>query len=328
MAVTVYNLPSKLLHAARIEFGALKIIATHGVPDTILQFLGGIGDELLLTAVARELKRRNKNADIWQVSHSASLLHHNPDYSQVFDFDHWELRYAMLLKKQRIQLRYSTEIIPGELEIAPDEHIIARLCRNAGIVGPVDLRPYLYLTQEEKTHGAIAKHFLAVQNIGVSTHETFMNNKKWYPERMQQLVNVLQKTNVARTIVQLGGGSDIALENVLDLRGKTTLRESAAIIANAQLFIGTSGFLKHLARAVDIRSVIIYGGREHSYQTGYLCNENINTVVECSPCWRWNLCDYNKKCMDAISVDAVFAAIERALERIRQPLETESCVIE
>ena len=42
MAVTLRNLPSKLLHAARIELRALTIVAKHGVPDVMLQFLGGV----------------------------------------------------------------------------------------------------------------------------------------------------------------------------------------------------------------------------------------------------------------------------------------------
>lgn len=327
MALTLRNFPSKLRHAASIELQAARNILFHGFPDIMLQFLGGIGDELLLTAVAHELVKRNPAVKIWQVSHSEPLLFHNPDYQRTFNFDDWQLRYAFLLRRQRIQLSYSVEVIPAELEIPPDEHIIARLCRKAGIRGDIAIRPYLYLTNEEKLRGKISDRCIVVQNVGHSTHETFMNNKKWYPERMQEVVNILKKKYPAVTVVLLGGESDIALENVMDLRGKTTVRESAAILANAGCFIGTSGFLTHLARAVDVRSVIIYGGREHSYQTGYICNENLNSYVECAPCWRWNTCDYDKKCMQMISSQNVVDAYERVLEKKDTPLEVETLTI-
>ena len=327
MALTLKNFPSKLHHALSIEWHAARNILTDGFPNVMLQFLGGIGDELLLTAVAHELKRRKPDIKIWQVSHSEPLLFNNPDYQRTFSFDEWQLRYAFLLERQRMRLSYSVEVIPGELEIPPDEHILARLCRKAGILGDVELRPYVYLTNEEKAAGKIGERFIVVQNMGQSTHQTFMNNKKWYPERIQEVVNLLKKKDPALSVVLLGGESDIALKNVVDLRGKTTLRESAAILANARCFIGTSGFLKHLARAAGIRSVIVYGGREHSYQTGYTCNENLNSFVECAPCWRWNTCDYEKKCMQMITVDNVVDACDRVLEKKNMPLEVETVTI-
>ena len=54
------------------------------------------------------------------------------------------------------------------------------------------------------------------------------------------------------------------LKGALDLRGKTGLREAAAILSNSLVFIGQVGFLMHLARAVDCRSVIVYGGQRNS----------------------------------------------------------------
>lgn len=328
------TLPQKLLHAFNIERAALREVLKHGMPDVMLQFLGGIGDELLLTAVARELRARNPELKIWQISHAASLLHRNPDYHRVFwydmsvqQYDARMLRYAQFLNSRRVHLAYSVEVIKGELEIPPDEHIIARLCRKAGINGAIHIRPYCYLTEEEKAKGKVAEEFVVIQNVGDSTHQTFMKNKQWYPDRFQHVVSLLRKKHAALSIIQLGTEGDGALDSVIDLRGKTTLRESAAILANARCFIGTSGFLKHLARAVETRSVIIYGGREHSYQTGYICNENLNSYVDCAPCWHWNLCDYNRKCMDMISVDMVLKSVQKILDESQHTLLEEEVIL-
>lgn len=327
-------MPGKILHAARIELAALREIVRHGFPHTMLQFLGGIGDELLLTAVAHELRIRNAHVKIWQVSHSAALLQNNPDYHSVFSYDasvqrydSRMLRYAKTLDSRRVPLSYSVEVIKGELEIPPGEHIIARLCRKAGITGPVRIRPYCYLTGDEKEKGKIADDFIVLQNVGDSTHQTFMKNKKWYPDRFQNVVSTLKNKYRSLQIVQIGTDGDQILEGVIDLRGKTTLRESAAILSQARCFIGTSGLLKHLARAVDTRSVIIYGGREHSYQTGYICNENLNSDVECAPCWRWNRCDYERKCMQMISADMVVTATEKVLDTQHLPLIEETVIL-
>jgi ADP-heptose:LPS heptosyltransferase len=108
------------------------------------------------------------------------------------------------------------------------------------------------------------------------------------------------------------------------LRGKTTIRESAAILSNSMVFVGLVGFLMHLARAVECRSVIVYGGREAPWQSGYSSNENLYTPMHCSPCWLWNRCDYDRECMNLISVEDVTAATERQVARAGQPLVVDS----
>jgi len=79
----------------------------------------------------------------------------------------------------------------------------------------------------------------------------------------------------------------------------------------------------HLARAVGTRSIIVYGGREKAWQSGYPCNENLETNPDCSPCWRNNGCELDRSCLSQISVDDVMKAIEKLQERLSSPLETE-----
>ena len=83
----------------------------------------------------------------------------------------------------------------------------------------------------------------------------------------------------------------------------------------------------HLARAVDTRSVIIFGGREKAWQSGYPCNENLETSPACSPCWQNNNCDNQKACMSEIQSSDVLAAVNRLEERIFNPLETDSTIL-
>jgi ADP-heptose:LPS heptosyltransferase len=100
------------------------------------------------------------------------------------------------------------------------------------------------------------------------------------------------------------------------------------MLANASFFVGQVGFLMHLTRAVDTRSVIIYGGREKAWQSGYPCNENIETNPNCSPCWQNNHCDYDRICLNEITVQDVKAAITRIEKRLTENLETEIVVLD
>ena len=110
----------------------------------------------------------------------------------------------------------------------------------------------------------------------------------------------------------------------MDLRGRTNLRQSAAVLANSLVFIGLSGFLMHLARAVDCRSVIIYGGREKPAITGYVANKNLYHQVRCAPCWLRNSCEFNHKCMDMVSVDNVISATADQIGRYGTLLEVQT----
>ncbi len=324
MLTKPWLIPSKIVHAGGIELRAAFDVARYGLPDVMLQFGGGIGDELLLTAVARELKKREAGMKIWQVSHSVDLLKYNPDYTKIFSMDHWPLRYARFLERRRCRLAYAIEKKIRCEEIPPDIHIIAALCRNAGIKGKVSARPYLFLTEDEKISGSLAERQIAVQCIADNSYATVMRNKLWDFRKFQDVVDQIKFiTGSEMQIVQIGSAHDFHLRGVIDLCGKTTLRQSAAILSQSDIFIGTVGFLMHLARAVECRSVIIYGGREHSSQTGYICNENLNTYLDCSPCWLWHDCEYDRKCMQIIRVEDVLNAYERIKGRLDHPLETE-----
>jgi len=151
-----------------------------------------------------------------------------------------------------------------------------------------------------------------------------MHNKQWFPARFQTVVEVLSKKY---HFIQLGSLADPPLQHVRDLRGKTSLRESGAILSKATLLLGSVGFLMHLARAVECPSVIIYGGREAPWQSGYTCNKNLYSPVSCAPCWFWNRCDFDRMCMKSISADEVIEAIEEQLSRRRDHLVVDTALI-
>ena len=159
----------------------------------------------------------------------------------------------------------------------PDRHIAAIMCRKAGISGDIFIRPYIYLTDAEKRSGRIAKNHIAIQSSARAARFHY-STKEWFADRFQLVVNALKGKY---SIVQLGSGGDPPLAGTIDLRGKTSLRQSAAILSQALVFIGLVGGLMHLSRAVDCRSVIVYGGRELPASIGLYCQRKSD--------WGYNL---------------------------------------
>jgi ADP-heptose:LPS heptosyltransferase len=202
----------------------------------------------------------------------------------------------------------------------PDEHILIKMCRRAGLTGKVELRPYLFLTKAEFAAGKIAENQVVIQSSGLAAVNS-MRNKEWYPQRFQEVCTEL-RSDVS--VVQIGSAKDPRLEGAIDLRGKTDFRQAAAILANSYVFVGLVGFLMHLARAVDCRSVILYGGREKPGQSGYVANKNLYTQVRCAPCWLRNPCEFDRKCMDMINSPQVVAAIAEQIGRYGTLLEVQT----
>jgi len=120
-------------------------------------------------------------------------------------------------------------------------------------------------------------------------------------------------------VIQIGGASDPLLDGVADHRG-LPLRACGAMLARAACFVGLAGFFMHLARAVECRSVIVFGGREAPWQSGYTANENLTSDIECAPCWQRSRCDHDRRCMTEILPRDVVQAVERQLGRAGQPL--------
>jgi len=280
-----------------------------GFPRRVFHGGGGIGDDLLCTTVFHELKNRG-NERIAVRTFYPDLFQNNPDVDIVI---RKKIPILASLTVHGLNLFQLTYHVPLK------EHFLAGMCRDAGISGEVGLRPYIFLRPVELAAGRLFDRQIVIQSAGFGSKHP-MKNKEWFPERFQKVADQLQGN---ASLIQVGSPLDPPLKGALDLRGKTSLREAAAILANSLIFVGQVGFLMHLARAADCRSVIVYGGRETPDKTGYIANKNLVGATPCSPCWEENKCDYDRECMKMISIEAVVNAAIEQIGRHGSPLETQ-----
>ena len=297
---------------------AAKTALTQGRPKSLIYFGISPGDDLLCTSVLHELACRN-HRNIWMMSNYPELFSGNASVTRVVPAADRYREYAGLLGAHYKFVQYAAVCPEEDRSVPPARHIIAELCASAGIKGQVALRPYYYPTETEMKNSFWAQGMIAIQTSGLAA-KLPMRNKQWFPERFQEVVNRLKRDF---KFVQLGSASDPLLADVMDLRGKSNIRESAAVLASCRLFVGTVGFLMHLARAAECPAVIIFGGREAPWQSGYGCNLNLYSAVPCAPCWLWNRCDYNRVCMDTITAQEVIHAIRQITARARNPLKVD-----
>ncbi len=294
----------------------------HGFPSRFFQGAGRIGDDLMCSTVFRELRKRSKRS-IAMATRNPGLFEKNPDVDKIIRQTDTRLNRWGRAGLPLVTLAHSGYDAARDADIPPDEHILIRMCRLAGVTGPVELRPYIFLTPAELAAGKLGENQVALQSTGMAAPFAMLN-REWYPQRFQELCAQL-RSDVR--VVQVGSATDMKLEGAIDLRGKTDLRQTAAVLANSLVFIGLVGFVMHLARAVDCRSVIIYGGREKPALTGYVANKNLYSQVRCAPCWLRNACEFNRKCMEMITVDHVIAAAADQISRYGTLLEVQTAVL-
>jgi hypothetical protein len=297
---------------------ALRAVARHGRPRIVLRYGRSPGDSLLCTGVLRELRERGAPG-LWMQTDFPDLFERNPDVDAVVPYGPMVRRVARLLGGRVVYPEYGTRDPETDRSTPSDRHLIAAMCRRLGIAGGVSLRPYVYLTPEETAAGRLVEGQIAIQSTGLGARLP-MRNKEWGVERFQEVVS---RSRGDHRFVQIGAPSDPPLVGALDARGGA-FRRMAAILSASSCFVGLAGFPMHLARAVDCRAVIVYGGREASWQSGYSANENLCTDLPCAPCWLWNRCEHDRRCLTAVQPDPVVAAIARQLARVGEPLPTDT----
>jgi ADP-heptose:LPS heptosyltransferase len=275
----------------------LRLWARWGAkPDRIHYTNGGIGDELMMTAVARAARAAGRPIHVL-VQHPG-LWQGNPDPLSVqTGVDRW---WAA-----RNRGWISTEIRHLTYHNNQPRHIAQQMADHLGLQLPAGWRPVLAPGRRPRQSNRIV-----LQNSCRGARFR-ADTKEWPQERWSLLTPRLA---AAHQLIQIGTAADPLLPGVEDRRGQTGLREAAHLIGSAALFLGLESGLQHVAAAVSTPSVIIYGGRTRPDQTGYPFNTNLVRSPACSPCGLNEGCPHQMACMD-IPVDEVLAAVHDTLSR-------------
>jgi ADP-heptose:LPS heptosyltransferase/SAM-dependent methyltransferase len=185
-----------------------------------------------------------------------------------------------------------------------------------------DLRPNLFLTQDEKDwpSPALVKEGVDGPYWVINAGAKKDNTLKQYPY-YQEVVDLL-KDKI--TLVQIGQESHLhaAFSGVVDMRGKTNTRELFRLIAKAEGVITCVSFPMHIAAAFSKPCVVVAGAREGTRWELYPNHQflYVNGCLTCAPydgCWRGKEDDCNNKiknvprCMSLIRPVDVAWAVER-----------------
>lgn len=254
------------------------------------------------------------------------------DLALVYGFDEPLVAYALRVAKRVVAFRQADELLNRRLDPAvavpyfQDEHAVRYYLRLPAIVGavPQGLRLQYEVTAAEKA-AALAQ--LQAEDIDdgypwiglqVASFPT-RAYRDWPIEYFAELCNRISATWPKARFLILGGSEEKQrtawLKNQLGARaalfaGRLSLRETAALMSCTHLYVGVDTGPTHLMSTFDIPLVGLYHCTSSSEHTGPLEHpraELLNHPHAGGDCTE-------QSSMADISVDEVFAAVQRALE--------------
>ena len=185
-----------------------------------------------------------------------------------------------------------------------------------------DLRWDFRLTTAERA--AVEKHLLPAQrDFAVLFAGTRWQSKQWLPAQIAECADVL-KREFDLDAVLLGSSADEkiarqsaaeARTNVVNLVGRTSLREAIGIIEKAKLAVGPDTGLMHIAAAVGTPVISLWGATDPA-RTGPHCFADlvIRGRAPCVPCNR-RQCRIGRICLQSITCAEIADKAALALQR-------------
>ncbi|MFB1490444.1 MULTISPECIES: glycosyltransferase family 9 protein [unclassified Thiocapsa] len=175
-------------------------------------------------------------------------------------------------------------------------------------------------TEADFADRIIAKHDLS-DGFAVLCPFTTRPQKHWIEERWAPLAARIQ-ADLGLTPVLLGAPADLeaatrigdaADTSLVDLTGRTSLIEAAALIDRASLLIGVDTGLGHIGIAFGTPSLLLFGSTCPYLDTTRANARVLYHKLDCSPCKRRPTCDGAFTCMRLITTDEIMDAARGVL---------------
>jgi ADP-heptose:LPS heptosyltransferase len=225
-------------------------------PSIELARKSGLGDVLMCTPVLRELKRRNPHCYIRFYTEFGPLVNGLPYIDEVLPYD---------------QKPADAFDLPYEHALPPEVHLSRILGDKIGLK-VTDTRPNCIARGDlvESYRQSLA-HLPNPRVVFLRRSGAYTPNKNWPDPNWVALITSLARN---ATVIEIGqqdaAAGAIASPNYVDMRGKTSLEQLAAIVTACDLYVGPVSGPMHIAVAVGTPSVTICGGFESPRGTEHL----------------------------------------------------------
>ncbi len=263
---------------------------------------GALGDVLMATAALRRVKELNPQCRIFFYTHIAALVRGLPFIDELRPVD-------AAPRWKSIHLSYEN--------LVPVRRHIASVFGEILGVDVLDHRPACVLDPQLLDH--YQREFRDLPRPWIILNRKaggWTPNKSWPEGHWQELINRLERWS---SIIEIGAGTPREQSRearpYLDLFGRLSLEQLAAVLAAADLHVGPISGPVHLAAAFKTPSVVIYGGYEEPSCSAYSGNVNLYSPVPCAPCWLVEPCPFGHPCLHQITPQQVEESLKQLWEK-------------
>ncbi|MFN7169658.1 MAG: lipopolysaccharide heptosyltransferase II, partial [Candidatus Omnitrophota bacterium] len=212
-----------------------------------------------------------------------------------------------------------------EEPISPLEHQF-RLLNHFGIkCGDKKLEVFVKQEDEEFVDNLLGQNWISPNQILVGMNTGASSrwfSKRWPRERFISLAEELSAKGIRIVLTgtledweEIRKNQDLLRVKPINACGKTNLTQLAALIKRCRVYITGDSCPLHLAMAVDIPTVALFGPTDPRKHIAYP-KDNLIVIhkkISCSPCYRPTCKDY--ECMQRITVEEVLDATLRMLRK-------------
>ncbi len=209
----------------------------------------------------------------------------------------------------------------GEIPVH-EQYYYLELLRRAGWLDTLPNESFIKLNVPEENHRQAEESLLSVGarpdslRIAIGAGASYGSAKCWPPDRFAELANRLQAESGADVIL-FGTSSEAPVSSAIaagmsrppiDLTGKTPISDLPSLLSQCHLFIGNDSGAMHVAAAVGLPVVAVFGPTD-PFGTAPV-TPRCSIVQEkpyCSPCFL-RRCPTDHRCMTRVTPDAVEAA--------------------
>jgi ADP-heptose:LPS heptosyltransferase len=293
--------PARLPEAVRTSIGR-RVSPRFKSCEVVLQVGAdgrALGDNLMLTTVAREIRKRNPAASISVVTNHPEVFRRNPDISSVIPLSAEE------------RARHRDSLVTYKQGFPYARHFIHYCCECVGIRSPVDLRTYIYPSTEDHAWAEAFVADLTGAPILISRAAgSHAYRKTWPHASWTALIANLSRRSVVVDVGAAGEPAAQATGKYVSLLGRTTVHQLAALMMRSAALIGIDSGLIHLAAAADLPTICLLGGVFPPAALHYPRAKVLVDRPHCRDCAPLRHCHHNAKCLSSIGVSDVLTAFE------------------
>jgi ADP-heptose:LPS heptosyltransferase len=185
--------------------------------------------------------------------------------------------------------------------------------------------PFIDVPSQDRAWAKSTFAFLGQRDLATIMPGAMSPYRVWPKERYGKVIEWLIERGLYVVII---GGKDVAhtsrimagrynQTDVLDLTGRTTWAESAALIQQARVYLSADTGALHVAYGVGTPTVSLFGSGNYSkWAPPGKHHVMVRKGLSCSPCTHLGFtprCPHGMQCMAAIRVGDVITALEEAL---------------